>query len=66
MAKIIIIDEKGWLGHPKGSRVDTETVKPLKKKPTKKEIAATKKAKAASKKETAASKKADAREKATK
>jgi len=32
MTKIIIINKKGWLGHPKGKRVDTETVKQFKKK----------------------------------
>jgi len=31
MAKIIIINKKGWLGHPKGSRIDTEKMKRLKK-----------------------------------
>ena len=41
MTEIIITNKKGWLGHPMGSRVDTETVKPLKKK---KEKAVSKKA----------------------
>jgi len=49
MAKIIITNPLGWLGHPKGARVDTENVKPLKKKV----------------KETAKSKKVATREKAT-